>query len=942
MPVKNFKFVSPGVFIHEIDNSFTPREQEGIGPVVIGRAPMGRAMQPVRFQSYSDFVTMYGDTVPGDAGGDISRYGNYQAPMYGIYAAKAHLVSQTTPLTYIRLLGVENTNASSTGKAGWQTEESLSDNGGTYGLFVFPSGSALDLGTGRLAAVWHLNKSSSIELSGAAHVAPSGTPADVQGIGKVIQADGGEFTVVVSSSVSSYGEKKIKFNFDDSSSKFARKAFNTNPHKIHSGQLFYPAASFEPYWLSETYEQSLRFNNLIGTSDYRGVILPIAQSGSTTTSPSNMRSEYKDAATGWFIGQDLDGVTGSFSAASQQKLFKLIGLEQGEWLHKNLKVTIANIKKSTTTTSEYGTFSIIIRQLSDTDNSQVVMERFDNLNLNPGSKDYVAARIGDQYYKWDSSDRLLKLYGDYPNQSKYVRVLMNDEVDNGAVEPALLPFGYFGPPRMETVTVAGLPAAQFSSLSGKMISADKLGSGPVLSGSTAAAASGSLSGSLVFPINQLRVSASDAGLSDDTDASFGFLTTRAHTTARNDVSVADMHNMLLVGLSGEDAGTATGVSQYSYVFTLNDIVLGSSGSYYTDGARAAGTAEADYSTILASVDSFTAPFWGGFDGVDITKPDPFYNTGMDGSTETTNYAYNTIKRAIDTVADPEFIDMNLAVVPGLTNNNLTEHLIQVCENRADSMAIIDLGDVYYPRHEVYKASKQLRVGTKTARTVADDLRGRRINSSYGATFYPWVQTRDETNGKLVWIPPSVAMLGVLASSAKQSEIWFAPAGFNRGGLSDGAAGIPITSVSKRVTSKERDELYAGNINPIASFPSTGIVLFGQKTLQETPSALDRINVRRLVLFLKKQISVLSTQVLFEQNVQDTWDRFEALVEPLLVNTKIRFGISEYRLILDETTTTPDVMDQNAIYAKIMIKPVKAIEFIAIDFVIASQGASFDD
>jgi hypothetical protein len=117
MPVKNFKFVSPGVFIHEIDNSFTPREQEGIGPVVIGRAPMGRAMQPVRFQSYSDFVTMYGDTVPGDAGGDISRYGNYQAPMYGIYAAKAHLVSQTTPLTYIRLLGVENTNASSTGKA---------------------------------------------------------------------------------------------------------------------------------------------------------------------------------------------------------------------------------------------------------------------------------------------------------------------------------------------------------------------------------------------------------------------------------------------------------------------------------------------------------------------------------------------------------------------------------------------------------------------------------------------------------------------------------------------------------------------------------------------------------------------------------------------------------------------------------------------------------
>jgi len=196
---------------------------------------------------------------------------------------------------------------------------------------------------------------------------------------------------------------------------------------------------------------------------------------------------------------------------------------------------------------------------------------------------------------------------------------------------------------------------------------------------------------------------------------------------------------------------------------------------------------------------------------------------------------------------------------------------------------------------------------------------------------------------LVWIPPTVAMAGVLASSEKKAAVWFAPAGFNRGGLSEGAAGIPVLSVTQRLTSKQRDTLYGSNINPIASFPSTGIVVFGQKTLQTSKqSALDRINVRRLVIYLKKQISVLSTKVLFEQNVSTTWAKFRALIEPLLANVKTQYGITDYKLILDETTTTDDLIDRNIMYAKIMIKPARAIEYIAIDFVIASTGASFDD
>jgi len=152
----------------------------------------------------------------------------------------------------------------------------------------------------------------------------------------------------------------------------------------------------------------------------------------------------------------------------------------------------------------------------------------------------------------------------------------------------------------------------------------------------------------------------------------------------------------------------------------------------------------------------------------------------------------------------------------------------------------------------------------------------------------------------------------------------------------------VVNVSERLTSKERDTLYEARINPIASFPSTGIVVFGQKTLQERRSALDRINVRRLVIYLKKQISILSTQILFDQNVQSTWNRFIGLVKPFLSGVQTQLGITDYKLILDSSTTTPDLVDQNIMYAKIMIKPARSIEFIAIDFVVMSTGASFDD
>ena len=926
MSVKSFKFVSPGVFINEIDNSFRPRRPDTIGPVVIGRAAKGPAMQPVKVESYSDFVDTFGDTVPGNAGGDVYRDGNYQTPMYGTYAAKAFLNANVAPLTYIRLLGEQATAATEDGKAGWKTTKSpnsaLADNGGAYGLWLFESASAGNLGTGSLAAVWYIDSGSQILLSGT-YADGSTTAAKV---GAFFRPDGSDFTVEITESAG--GSNKYTFNFSSADDKFVRKVFNTNPLLGNTDASdFYSSDAEEAYWLGESFEQEV--GNLSYTvANSFGVILPIAKNGTPGEGPHVSREGMREAGTGWIIGQDL-GAASSYDPATAQKLFRLVGRKHGEWLNKNTKISIERIKPSTTNTSDYGSFSVVVRALADTDNKVVVVERFDNLNLNPTSENFIARVIGDMTTEWDATEKTLRSYGEYPNNSKHFYVEMEEEVYTGLLNAKYLPFGYHGPDAYTTVadvydgwTPGSSDFVETAAVFGSATELLDDGSG---TGRT---------GSFSFPSTRLRLSSSDGGLFDQKNAYFGMQTTRSPSSTAPDGSAADPHRYW------------PSATTPAYYFTMDDLEVDSNGvATYVEGSRQAGTSRtatsgSDYLIEDDSYNRFTAPVWGGFDGVNILKPDPFYNAGMEGTTELTNYAYNTYKQAIDTVADPDLLDMNLLSIPGLTNTGLTTMMVDACEDRADALALIDLPNVYLPVAEGYYSRTARVVGNAT--TSAQALRTRQIDSSYGATFFPWVQTIDGRTGQLLWVPPTVAMMGVMASSERSSQVWFAPAGFNRGGLSDGAAGIPISNVSQRLSSKERDTLYDARINPIASVPSTGIVVFGQKTLQERPSALDRINVRRLVIYLKKQISILSTQVLFEQNVQATWNRFKGLIEPFLANVKTQFGITDYRLILDENTTTPDLIDQNIMYAKIMVKPARAIEYIAIDFVVASTGASFDD
>jgi phage tail sheath protein FI len=229
------------------------------------------------------------------------------------------------------------------------------------------------------------------------------------------------------------------------------------------------------------------------------------------------------------------------------------------------------------------------------------------------------------------------------------------------------------------------------------------------------------------------------------------------------------------------------------------------------------------------------------------------------------------------------------------------------------------------------------IGDVTGPAEGQDLaveQAQSIDSNYVGTYYPWMKTIDRNTNKLTAVPPSVLMPGIYAANDAVAAEWFAPAGLNRGGI------IGAVSVLDRLTHSERDFLYENKVNPIASFPGEGIVAFGQKTLQDKASALDRINVRRLLIKVKKYIASTSRYLVFEQNTATTRNKFLNTVNPYLDAIQQRQGLYAFRVVMDESNNTPDVIDRNILAGQIYLQPTKTAEFIVLDFNILPTGASF--
>lgn len=960
MAASKFRFLSPGVYINEVDKSVIPAAEVGVGPIIIGRSEHGPSMRPVQIASYEDFVAVFGEPIPGNIGGDVWREGNYTAPTYAPYAAQAYLNANVGPVTFFRVTGKEDPSAAASGKAGWQTtiataSATVGSNGGAYGLFVIASGSSTSTLTGTLAAVWYVDNGGSVMLSGSQR----GTGAQTTGNAILLSStgDNAEFTAIVKNSAGA-GILTSSFNFSPSSDIYIRKVFNTNP--IFTNSTVTTTTNIEKYWLGESFERSIEetvgsVSGLLAGQQY-GVIVAL-QSGSSNK--GNMRYESQAAESGWFISQDLGTNNVTYDPADMAKLFKFVSLDEGEWTQKNIKISVIDIKDAPNPDIyPYGTFTIQIRQANDLDKTPAVIETFSGLTLDPNAETYIGRRIGDIYYSWDAVNKQLNQLGNYGNSSKYVRVVMNEDVDAGATDKRYLPFGVLGGMKFKGFSLHS--GSAYASNFGSATSASaqftgayvKANAGIVDTRGSAAnfvdVGNVAFTGSFVFPSYAVRASYVDHGGRSLKKAYFGadFQTTDSSTVF--DAGVSDLAYPLPSDFATFDATSSA--TDYSYKFSLDNLIVARNSSgvvtgvTYSDGARVAGTSatalSGGYSYVLQSdvVPKFTVAMYGGFDGLDITEKEPVINnTYLNGGTETTNYAYHTLQRALDSIDDVDFVECNLIAMPGVTNSNLTQNLIDVCSNRTDSLAIIDVQNDYQPIYENIALDADSR--KPDPQQASDNLVDRNINSSYGCSFYPYVRIQDDATSQQLFVPPSVIALGTFASSEAASAVWFAPAGFVRGGLTAGAAGLNVVGVSYRLSATERDTLYEANINPIASFPSEGLVVFGQKTLQITPSALDRINVRRLMIYVKREVTKISRNILFEQNIQSTWKKFENKTTQFLRGVAARGGITEFLVKLDETTTTPDLIDRNIMYAKVYIKPARSIEFIAIDFVITRSGAT---
>lgn len=979
MSVKKFKFVSPGVFLKEIDQSQIPKAVAPIGPTIIGRSKRGPALIPTKVSSYSEFVELFGEPVPG---GDVStdgwRDGNNSSPTYGAYAAQAWLANSET-VNFVRLLGSQDDQATgdsnNTGKTGWKIgSHTVSAPVGAYGLFVFPSSSTAPAASlsGTLAAIWYCTGSVPV-LSGTLAAASSTTQSN----GALLKAEGGKYVVYMSGSGSLKDlDRKFQFSFNESSGDFIRKVFNTNPRavdKTKGADEVGPSPGYG-YWLGETFENRI-YSNTGGfgtdgsqdtstsvSSTVYAAILPLA----TYNDHLGANPDEHAARTGWFFRQSKLQGPGSndtnYSPQTVDKLFRFIAIDGGDWTRNNLKVEIANIKPPVNDLVKYGSFDVILRDIKDVDNNRKPLESFTGCNLNPSSPDFIARKIGDVYYVYDSAKQRLIRQKNNENNSRYIRVEMHPGFDPSQSEQ--LPFGVLGPLR---------PKAQNDSWQ-NIITGSNHGFIGTASGtfgydlSSPSAATGSLSSNLniklTFPKTLTRVSSSEDGLSNYKLASFGFKSSKSSGSFVYNEAVGDLLRM--PGGSGARSEFASGVAEneteYSWYFTLDEVVRSGSSSnvsyYYESGSKAktvSGSFTAASGTYLQllneeKVNSFCSPLQGGTDGFNVFEKEPLRNLAIsEGSTAQTSYIYNTYKRAIDSVKDPEVVETNLISVPGLVHEPLTLYLLQAAEERGDCLAVIDLSadninsPSYIPPSEksIYGNNTELD-RTKDAQKVVDRIKDRNLNSSYGAAYYPWVEISDDTTGQIVPIPPSVVAIGAMSYTDNVQAPWFAPAGFNRGGLSLGNSGLTVVNSVYRLSADERDLLYEANVNPIATFPSEGLVIFGQKTLQTTRSALDRINVRRLLIFVKRGISLIAKDVLFEPNVEQTWNNFVRRADPFLADVKARFGVTDFRIVLDSTTTTPDLIDQNIMYAKIFIKPARAIEYIAVDFFITNTGASFAD
>jgi phage tail sheath protein FI len=528
-------------------------------------------------------------------------------------------------------------------------------------------------------------------------------------------------------------------------------------------------------------------------------------------------------------------------------LFQFETLGVGNSANTKVKIGISNIKPAGTVNgTDYGTFTIVVRDFKDTERKKVVLETYSNINLDPNSPNFISRVIGDRKLSIDSLGKITET-GDWVNNSKYVRVANL----NYSAPVQAVPFGH---------SAYTLPISASAGV-GALVPRVTFGTGSI-----------DQSGSIYYAgidldfntDNSIYLKPIPTGAGIGSNSVFGLDSLTSTTSALTNLVVGDARAQFIVAFQEGFDG-------------MNPATVSNLGEAITTGNS---------------------------QGFDLTN-----------STSKGSIAY---MKAINALSNADEFDINMVIAPGVVqrlHSFISTALVDLCEQRSDCFYIMD--------------------GTTAGDSIGQAITAASaIDSNYVGTYYPWVKTIDINTNKLITVPPSVLLPGVFAANDRVAAEWFAPAGLNRGGL------VGAVSVLNRLTQSEKDELYEGKVNPIVQFPGQGIVVFGQKTLQDRPSALDRINVRRLLLTVRKYIASTSRFLVFEQNTSTTRNTFLNIVNPYLESIQQRQGLYAFRVVMDETNNTPDVIDRNILTGAIFLQPTKTAEFIQIDFNILPTGASF--
>ena len=673
-----------------------------------------------------------------------------------------------------------------------------------------------------------------------------------------------------------------------------------------------------PLLVEETYSSLLQAG--YRESKVRGIYCDLVSLPGVTDTTSN---DYSDSL-GFYLEQyqtpETPYLVSELRGNKVFKLFKFKLISDGNAANKLVKMSIGNISFAN------GTFDVFIRDFYDNDQNVRVIESFTNCSMDPNQNNYVANKIGTSN-------------GEYQVKSKYVMLEMSDEAPTDA-----LPCGFDGYISREYAN-ATPPFMVYKT--------QYLKAGDVIYNPPFGSSSGGDNAVISNGENPRRAY---LGISNITGIDYDFFEYKGKQIPAN----------LGTDTSGIGWGYKTkGFHMDSGATIVTMVVNSATTSAFVVGAGAfrSEPESTDNPYYKLNTRKFTLYPYGGFDGWDIyreyrTNGDSFalgqsgfkygaapsvtYPTAsgwgafkqISGPNQETwaNTDYYAFKMGQSSFANPESVNINVFATPGIdyvNNSNLVEDAIDMVEtDRADSIYICTTPDfnLFLPTYS------DIEEGLIYPQETVDNLESTGIDSNYSATYYPWVLTRDSVNNTQLYLPPTGEVVKNLALTDNIAFPWFASAGYTRGLVNSIRA-------RKKLTQEDRDTLYKGRINPIATFSDVGTVIWGNKTMQVKESALDRINVRRLLLQARKLISAVAVRLLFEQNDDKVRQQFLDSVNPILDSIRRDRGLIDFRVTV---SNTPEDLDSNTLTGKIFLKPTRALEYIDIEFVITPTGASFDD